>query len=110
MRARDPQQLSRQLPYEMDQFLYALVSSISRSDGGLYIDAEIRKAEFGRIFKRRCTTAYKSSQEAEDLLSNLTTIGEYGLGEGAAWRELTALLRLVRFLSQQEEQENVAVH
>jgi CRISPR-associated protein Cmr2 len=106
-------ELARQLPHDLQDFLYAMVSPLTRGDAGAssydwpLIPNVMREAEFSRVFRRRCdSTAFRKSPVAGKLLADLIAIGQ-SRQEGQNWPHLVTLLRLMRFISQQSSAETI---
>ncbi len=101
----EQKQLSRSIPYDMEQFVYAMVmperdlNDERQRDLGYRLNSDMRTAEFKRIFEHRCGTAFKDSGEAQKLLNTLTALGNSD-SDGRGWSHVAGLLRLARFLAQ----------
>lgn len=96
--------LARGLPADMVAMTYALVpqpepeGSLARA---VNMPVEARHYAFKHLFERRCEASYRGTPAANALLDRLQRIGDDAGVAGLGWLDLTDLLQVARFLSQE---------
>lgn len=96
--------IARQLPYDLQPFLYSLVGDVDPVEHPQHyipIYEGAREAEFNRIFKRRCKETYRHTHEAQEIREQLRTIAERSKGEGRGWSDVASAAYLARFIAQE---------
>jgi CRISPR-associated protein Cmr2 len=96
--------IARQLPYDLQPFLYSLVGDVDPVEHPQHyipIYEGAREAEFKRIFKRRCKETYRHTHEAQEIREQLQTLAERSKSEGRGWSDVAGAAYLARFMAQE---------